>query len=51
MRTADISVTVTLPEGVKMAMPGDNISTVMKLALPMPITKGSFFLEFKIARR
>lgn len=43
IRTADVSVDVTLPEEVQMAMPGDNITTNMKLYYPLPILKGQRF--------
>ena len=43
IRTADVSVDVNLPEGVQMAMPGDNITTQMKLYYPLPILTGQRF--------
>lgn len=43
IRTADVSVDVELPEEVQMAMPGDNITTSMKLYYPLPILKGQRF--------
>lgn len=32
-----------MPENVKMANPGDNLSIIMKLEFPMPIKKGDKF--------
>ncbi len=43
IRTADFAVSITLPENVKMAAPGDNIKVTMKLEYPMPIKKGERF--------
>jgi len=43
IRTADVSVDVKLPEEVQMAMPGDNITTEMKLYYPLPILTGQRF--------
>lgn len=43
IRTADTAVDVTLPEGVEMAMPGDNLTVNMKLMYPLPILKGQRF--------
>jgi len=36
-RTADVAVTVNLPEGVKMALPGDNITVKLNLSFPLPM--------------
>jgi elongation factor Tu len=43
MRTADVASALTLPEGVKMATPGDTLTISMKLEFPMPIKKGDKF--------
>lgn len=43
IRTADQAVDLTLPEGVQMAMPGDNITVTMKLNAPLPLVKGQRF--------
>ena len=43
MRTADVAVDITLPEGVAMAMPGDNLSVGMKLHFPLPVIEGLRF--------
>ena len=34
---------MTLPEGVEMAMPGDNLTVQMKLNYPLPILEGQRF--------
>jgi len=43
VRTADTAVDITLPEGMQMAMPGDNLTTSLKLNFPLPIVKGQRF--------
>lgn len=43
IRTADTAVDLTLPEGMAMAMPGDNVTVHMKLHYPLPIVKGQRF--------
>lgn len=43
LRTADFAVQATLPEGVKMATPGDNLKLTFKLEFPMSIKKGDRF--------
>jgi len=43
VRTADCAVDVTLPEGVEMAMPGDNLTVDLKLHYPLPIIIGQRF--------
>ena len=43
IRTADCAVDVTLPDGVEMAMPGDNLTLNMKLNYPLPILVGQRF--------
>lgn len=40
IRTADVAVDIKLPEGVAMAMPGDNLTVDMKLFYPLPILEG-----------
>lgn len=42
-RTADITGTVTLPEGVQMAMPGDNVSATFELLHPVAMQEGLLF--------
>jgi len=41
LRTADVAVNITLPDEVKMANPGDNLTLIMKLEFPMAIRKGN----------
>jgi elongation factor Tu len=36
-RTTDVTGVITLPEGVEMVMPGDNISTDIELITPIAI--------------
>jgi len=43
MRTADITGTITLPEGTEMVMPGDNITAVFELITPIALEKGLRF--------
>merc|ERR1712084_47783 len=43
IRTADCAVNVTLPDGVEMAMPGDNLTVDLKLHYPLPIVVGQRF--------
>jgi elongation factor Tu len=43
MRTADITGTITLPEGVEMVMPGDNVSAVFELITPIALEQGLRF--------
>ena len=43
IRTADVAVDLTLPEGMQMAMPGDNFAGKMKLNYPLPIIPGLRF--------
>ncbi|KAG7669291.1 hypothetical protein KSW81_007448 [Nannochloris sp. 'desiccata'] len=42
-RTADITGTVTLPEGTEMAMPGDNLSANFELLFPIAMEPGLRF--------
>ena len=43
VRTADITGTVTLPEGTEMIMPGDNINVTCELMFPAPLNVGLRF--------
>ncbi|MDD5760561.1 MAG: elongation factor Tu [Candidatus Pacebacteria bacterium] len=43
IRTADVTGEVTLPEGVEMVMPGDNIKFTVKLIVPVALDEGSRF--------
>ena len=43
VRTTDVTGTVELPEGVKMVMPGDNITMVVSLQTPVALEKGARF--------
>jgi elongation factor Tu len=42
-RTTDVTGTVTLPQGVEMVMPGDNVSVVIKVIAPVAMEKGQRF--------
>ncbi len=42
-RTTDVTGTITLPEGVEMVMPGDNVSTEIKVIAPVAMEKGQRF--------
>ncbi len=42
-RTTDVTGTVTLPEGVEMAMPGDNLTVIGELITPVAMEKGVRF--------
>lgn len=42
-RTTDVTGEVTLPEGVEMVMPGDNVSLIVKLIYPIAMEKGLRF--------
>eukprot|EP00899_Mesostigma_viride_P016606 jgi/Mesvir1/24947/Mv16921-RA.1 len=42
-RTADITGSVTLPTGVEMVMPGDNVTCTFKLIHPIPMEQGLRF--------
>jgi elongation factor Tu len=39
LRTTDVTGVVTLPEGVEMVMPGDNVSMLVSLITPVAIEK------------
>jgi len=38
-RTTDVTGVVTLPEGIEMVMPGDNVSTIVELITPIAMEK------------
>ncbi|MEI6342838.1 MAG: elongation factor Tu [Verrucomicrobiota bacterium] len=42
-RTSDVTGTVTLPEGVEMVMPGDNVTVQVSLIAPVAMEKGLRF--------
>jgi elongation factor Tu len=42
-RTTDVTGTVTLPEGVEMVMPGDNVSVIVKVIAPVAMERGQRF--------
>ena len=42
-RTTDVTGVITLPEGVEMVMPGDNIDMEIKLITPIAIEEGLRF--------
>jgi elongation factor Tu len=43
IRTVDVTGTITLPDGVEMVMPGDNVNLVVELIAPIALEKGSKF--------
>ncbi len=43
IRTMDVTGTVTLPDGVEMVMPGDNVNLEVELITPVALEKGSKF--------
>jgi elongation factor Tu len=43
IRTMDVTGVITLPEGVEMVMPGDNVNLVVELIVPVALEKGSKF--------
>jgi elongation factor Tu len=43
IRTMDVTGEITLPEGVEMVMPGDNVNLKVKLITPVALEKGSKF--------
>lgn len=43
LRTTDVTGSITLPEGVEMVMPGDNVTINVKLISPVAIDKGLRF--------
>src|ERR1700745_3838988 len=42
-RTSDVTGTVSLPQGVEMVMPGDNVSVEVKVIAPVAMEKGQRF--------
>ncbi|NMA92049.1 MAG: elongation factor Tu, partial [Firmicutes bacterium] len=42
-RTTDVTGTATLPEGVEMVMPGDNINMEIELITPIAVEEGLRF--------
>jgi len=42
-RTSDVTGNVTLPTGVEMVMPGDNVSVEVELIAPVAMEKGQRF--------
>ena len=42
-RTTDVTGTVTLPAGVEMVMPGDNVSVVVNVIAPVAMERGQRF--------
>nr|MBA3471261.1 elongation factor Tu [Herpetosiphonaceae bacterium] len=43
VRTTDVTGAITLPEGVEMVMPGDNIQMQVELIMPVAIEQGLKF--------
>jgi len=43
IRTMDVTGTVSLPEGVEMVMPGDNVNLEVELIVPVALEQGSKF--------
>jgi elongation factor Tu len=43
IRTLDVTGTITLPEGVEMVMPGDNVNLKVELITPVALENGSKF--------
>ena len=43
IRTMDVTGSITLPEGVEMVMPGDNVNMDVELITPVALEKGSKF--------
>jgi elongation factor Tu len=43
IRTMDVTGSVTLPEGVEMVMPGDDVRMTVELITPVALEKGSRF--------
>ena len=40
IRTMDVTGDITLPEGVEMVMPGDNMNMAVELIMPVALEKG-----------
>ncbi len=43
IRTMDVTGTITLPDGVEMVMPGDNVNLTVELITPVALERGSSF--------
>ena len=43
IRTMDVTGDITLPEGVEMVMPGDNVNMTVQLIVPVALEQGSKF--------
>ena len=43
IRTMDVTGNITLPEGVEMVMPGDNVNLEVELIVPVALEQGSKF--------
>jgi len=43
IRTMDVTGSVTLPEGMEMVMPGDNVNLKVELIVPVALEAGSRF--------
>jgi elongation factor Tu len=43
LRTTDVTGEITMPEGVEMVMPGDNVRLTVKLIYPVALEKGLKF--------
>ncbi|MFO7584012.1 MAG: elongation factor Tu, partial [Anaerolineales bacterium] len=43
IRTMDVTGNITLPEGVEMVMPGDNVNLTVELIIPVALEQGSKF--------
>ena len=43
IRTMDVTGNITLPEGVEMVMPGDNVNLEVELIVPVALEQGSNF--------
>ena len=43
IRTADVTGTIELPEGVEMVMPGDTVNLKVELIAPVALEKGTKF--------
>ena len=43
IRTMDVTGNITLPEGVEMVMPGDNVNLEVELIMPVALEQGSKF--------
>jgi elongation factor Tu len=43
LRTMDVTGDITLPEGVEMVMPGDNVNLTVELIVPVALEQGSKF--------